>query len=138
MEARKVYAGTVKDRRSAQGGGRIPTGSARAKTMGGSWQQVSLQSQVSRLFPNEEVDYIVRNNGKIYIHPKNMAVGAERPIIVFDTSGDYFRISVGRKTPSGIRDTDRYQFANGQYMDTLAPGWTKERWMEATHFRATP
>lgn len=140
-EFAEVYAeGRANILASLQRNGRSPTGVFRRIESGANWQRASMEHMTQQLFHGEEVGFKVQTNGKIYIYPKNVQVGAETPMMVFDPSGDYFRITVGRvKANGGIDDKRRYLLRNGDYVPLPLPqGWTQERWLRETHFLADP
>jgi len=88
MEGRKVYAETIKFQRMDNK--QVKTGFMRAKQFSTNWSKVSLKQQVNHLFGTAELEYKVGKSGKVLIYPKGSF--GDRSIIVFDVSGDYFRV----------------------------------------------
>lgn len=106
--------------------------------MGKNWPEVSLKKTVNKLFRTGDIEIKVKGNGKMLIYPKKVRDGA--PIIIFDPSGDYFRI-VKAKTQGGmVMDTHEYFDLNGKPMpepDSKNRALFNQYAIQ-THFHANP
>ena len=123
----------------------LRTGAIRALQFEDNWKKVSLSEKLHYYFGNDELKYKARRRGKVYIQLIDMEKGQEYIRIVFDASGDYYRIEQGVfdgvkiNTPSSpyarylnvyAEDLERPDHLSG-------PQW-RNFFNEATHFKATP
>lgn len=132
--------------REAQDQGRtIRTGAMRARQHSHKWREVSLGRKLHIYYGNQPLDYVPQNRGKVYIEKTYMTPGDEYVRVVFDASGDYYRVErgvyTGRTINSPNSEFHRYLDVYGDYLDK-PHGMSSHEWRnyfrENTHFRARP
>ena len=139
-EARRIFAARLGASRATTPIGDRNAGILRRRVHGGNWQSSSLEAQIRRHFGNDNVKIQVNGNGKMIIHPDPMTNG--RPVILFDVSGDYFRVADGKISSRGVDVGTKYYLSNGQPLGPTPNGMSTRQWLdrnvETTHFLAAP
>lgn len=117
----------------------------RAKTSSSKWGQKSLSKQTDEVFKGIETEFTSTTTGKVIIRPKNLVEGQKVKQIVYDTSGDYFRVEVGTVKNGRFKPPRNWK---SQYLDSngnvpqMPSGISDDAWIEmlgnSTHFRAAP
>lgn len=138
MEARSNYAAFLVKKRPEKDPSEYDYGSKRSRTLGVNWPTVSLKQKIQQLFGTNDVEIKVKPNGKMLIYPKNVTDG--NPVMLFDSSGDYFRISKSKIKNGEVMDQNSYHDINGNPL-VMPKGQSDEAWeayARQTHFKATP
>ena len=139
-EARSTLAKTLVAGRAGEAR-MVSPGIFRRRIHGGNWQNLNVDDQIKRHFGDDNIKIQVEANGKLLIHPDPMTSG--RPIILYDVSGDYFRIMDGKVNTQGkIVTTRKFYKADGSALGPPPNGVTSDDWLnqnvETTHFTASP
>lgn len=151
QEARNKYAVTIRGRRDTAVSLedfeqiRTNTGRWRVRRNADKWQNNSLSRNTDEIFRGKETVFETTDSGKVIIRPKDLVEGQEVRQIVYDTSGDYFRIEIGKVKNGEIKPINnwrkRYADINGDVPEMPA-GMPQAQWDELlgnrTHFRAVP
>lgn len=139
MEARKNYARHLREKRQDPESKATP-GSARSREFKDQWPEASMKDVIKRLYKDAEVEIAVKPNGKMMVYPKNLGNGD--PLIIFDSSGDYFRVAQAHINKSGvIRDVNSYFDLDGKPIPSPLKTDSREAYLKfinATHYRAIP
>lgn len=124
----------------------VPVGYFRAERSSGTWSQVSITWEMDRLFGGEPVKFSRVGRGKVEISQAVMEEGKTYTKIVYDVSGNYFRMMKGINRrgkiigPFGSQDWDAYLTEYGNLWDRPEGIATPDYWrafQAATHFNAT-
>lgn len=140
VKARKKYADSLHYQREQADRNKKPSsGFFRAKKFGASWKSVNVKEHVAKMFGNSDVVIEPRMGGKIFIFSKKKELNSR--VIVFDPSGDYFRvIEPTIRNGRYIADKDTRHFGlNGEELKRPS-GMSERQWRdydsENTHFKA--
>lgn len=138
LEARKKYANHIKDYRETHPHSKNKSGSIRAKESGSGWPQVSLKKFVNKFYKTSDIEIKVKGNGKMLIYPKKIREG--NPVIVFDPSGDYFRLAKAKVSNGMVIDEMSYFDLNGKPLSepNKQDRAKFEAYAKQTHFQAIP
>jgi hypothetical protein len=138
LEARKKYAQRLSSTRSTTEPEHYNYGKKRAISHGATWTPLSIKQKTKDLFGDAELEFLIKDNGKLLIYPKGTQAGEK--LIIMDPSGDYFRISRTRVKDGVVNDSQVYCDANGNERK-LHKSMSKEEWDDITvktHFKALP
>ncbi|MGE3609446.1 MAG: hypothetical protein AB7I27_07650 [Bacteriovoracaceae bacterium] len=141
MQARYNYAQHIKSKRHFEDFKEDPNfGKKRSKLFGNTWPKIRFREFINKLFADKPIEIKVKSNGKIIIYPR--AVSPNSQIILFDPSGDYFRITKAKIRPNGeVLDDNVYFDLEGKRLER-PPKISNDEWKayveSQTHFRAVP
>ncbi len=131
--------------RARDEGRTLRTGELRARQHQDKWQEVSFSRKLHIYYGNDELDYKPQRRGKVYVEVENMQPGEEYLRVVFDVSGDYYRVERGtfngRYLDVPDSDFQRYVGVYGEDIDkpdNLNFYQWRNFFREETHFKAKP
>lgn len=123
----------------------LRTGAMRARQFQDNWKKVSLSEKLHYYFGNDDLKYKAKRRGKVYIQLTEMEAGHQYIRVVFDASGDYYRIERGTfnglhlSTPDSPYERYLNVYAEDlERPDELDPRQWRNFFNEATHFKAVP
>lgn len=125
---------------------KVETGRWRAKAAKENWPNTSLSKKVDEYFPDGNFNFVSNEAGKVFISPKNLVEGQSYKQIIYDTSGDYFRVEIGVVKNGKMKPANnwrrRYLGAHSEIPERPATGYTDTEWDDFlgknTHFLAKP
>ena len=139
LEARGKYARHLNSGRALKDPSDYNYGKKRSIRFGENWPKLSVKETTRKFFGDAEIDYVLKENGKMIVYPKGMKTGDK--IILMDPSGEYFRIVKGKVSSTGhVTQTKIFYDASGKERN-FHPGLSEAENnlnAEQTHFRALP